>query len=177
MDMKDAHIGIQVADLEQACGLLNSVLGLTFADPILGWPVRVKLGAGTDTDNAAGSIEESVARFTVSRQGPPFLEVSENSAGSRIWHSSGQDIAFHHVGFWVSDVEAASQALKEAGYPMEAAGLNEHDGYRYAYHLIGGLRVEVCDANARPAFERWATAGRAEGVADEFNPPVSTAAH
>jgi catechol 2,3-dioxygenase-like lactoylglutathione lyase family enzyme len=159
MDMRDAHIGIQVDNLTDACALLERLLGLTFAEPI-SWPIRVRVG---------DEIEHSVGRFTVSRQGPPYLEVTENVEGSKVWHSDGQALAFHHIGFWVQDVEAASQVLAEAGFPVEAGGLNESDNYRYTYHNVGGLRVEVCDAGARAAFERWATTGRAEGASDEFS--------
>src|SRR4051794_29915360 len=83
MDMKDAHIGIQVADLTRACELLNRLLGLTFAEPIRGWPIQVRIGE---------EIEHSEGRFTVSRQGPPYLEVTENRAGSKIWHSDGREL-------------------------------------------------------------------------------------
>jgi catechol 2,3-dioxygenase-like lactoylglutathione lyase family enzyme len=160
MDMKDAHIGIQVTDLGQACTTLTELLGLTFAEPIQNWPVAVRIGDTT---------EHSEGHFTVSRQGPPYLEVTENVANSKIWHSSGSPISFHHLGFWVEDVGAASDALAAAGYPMEAGGLNEAGGYRYAYHLVNGLRIEVADADARPTFERWATTGQADGIAEEFN--------
>jgi catechol 2,3-dioxygenase-like lactoylglutathione lyase family enzyme len=158
MNMQDAHIGIQVDNLTDGCTLLTRLFGLSFADPIA-WPIRVRVGE---------EIEESEGRFTVSRQGPPYLEVTENVEGSRVWHSNGRAIAFHHIGFWVDDVEAASAALAEAGHPIEAGGLNEDGGYRYAYHDVGGLRVEVCAADARAPFERWATSGRADGVAAEF---------
>ena len=159
MDMRDAHLGIQVDNLTEACTLLTQLLGLTFADPIQ-WPIKVRVG---------DEIEESEGRFTVSRQGPPYLEVTENVEGSKVWHSNGHALAFHHVGFWVDDVEAASATLADAGYPVEAGGLNERGGYRYTYHDVGGLRVEVCNAGARAGFERWATTGRADGVTEEFS--------
>ena len=159
MDLQDAHLGIQVEDLDRACALLTELLGLTFAEPISGWPIQVRVG---------DEIEESEGRFTVSRQGPPYLEVTENSAGSKVWHSEGKAMAFHHLGFWVEDVEAASQRLVDAGYPVQAGGLNGRGGYRYTYHEVDGLRVEMADAAARPAFERWAVTGRAEGVSAEF---------
>jgi catechol 2,3-dioxygenase-like lactoylglutathione lyase family enzyme len=162
MDLQDAHIGIQVENLSEACELLSELLGLTFAEPIAGWPIRVRVGQ---------EIEHSKGNFTVSRQGPPFLEVTENVPGSKVWHSEGQPLAFHHLGFWVDDVHEASRRLADAGHPLEAAGLNEQDGYRYAYHNVRGLRVEVADARARPAFERWATTGQADGVSTEFNLP------
>jgi len=161
MDMKDAHIGIQVENLDQACATLTDLLGLTFAEPIKDWPVAVRMG---------DSIEQSQGHFTVSRQGPPYVEVTENVAESKIWQSDGLPIAFHHLGFWVNDVAAASEALTAAGHPMEAGGLNEAGGYRYAYHLVNGLRIEVADAAARAPFERWATTGQVEGIAEAFNP-------
>ena len=159
MDLQDVHLGIQVEDLEQACALLGDLFGLTFAEPITGWPIAVRVD---------DEVEESEGRFTVSRQGPPYLEVTENVAGSKVWHSDGRPMAFHHLGFWVDDVEAASQRLVEAGYPVQAGGLDERGGYRYTYHEVAGLRVEMADAAARPAFERWAATGKADGVSEEF---------
>jgi catechol 2,3-dioxygenase-like lactoylglutathione lyase family enzyme len=164
MDLQDAHLGIQVHDLTAACGLLTELFGLTFAEPISGWPIRVRVGE---------EIEHSKGTFTVSRQGPPFLEVTENVAGSQVWHSDGRSMAFHHVGFWVDDVHAASQRLTAAGYPVQAGGLDASGGYRYTYHDVNGLRVEMADARARTAFERWATTGVAHGVSAEFELPSS----
>ena len=159
MDLQDAHLGLQVESLEQACTLLNRLFGLTFAEPITGWPIAVRVD---------DEIEESEGRFTVSRQGPPYVEVTENVPGSKVWHSDGRPMTFHHLGFWVDDVEAASRQLVEAGYPVQAGGLNERGGYRYTYHEVEGLRVEMADAAARPAFERWAVTGEAAGVSGEF---------
>jgi hypothetical protein len=33
MDLPDAHPGLQVEDLGQACRVLNALFGLTFAEP------------------------------------------------------------------------------------------------------------------------------------------------
>lgn len=159
--MRDAHLGIQVEDLDRACTLLNQLFGLTFAEPISGWPIHVQLGEG-------GEVEHSEGRFTVSRQGPPYVEVTENVEGSQVWQSDGRPMAFHHLGFWVDDVPAASDALAAAGYPVEAGGLDDAGRYRYTYHDVDGLRVEMAGASARPAFERWARTGVAEGASDEF---------
>lgn len=144
--MRDAHLGIQVEDLDRACTLLNRLFGLTFAEPITGWPIHVQLGEG-------GEVEHSEGRFTVSRQGPPYVEVTENVEGSRVWQSDGRPMAFHHAA---------------AGYPVEAGGLDDQGRYRYTYHDVDGLRVEMAGASARPAFERWARTGVAEGASEEF---------
>ena len=169
MDLQDTHIGIQVADLDHACEVLGRLFGLTFAEPITDWPIAVRVGVGPEPGAPEEErIEHSEGSFTVSRQGPPYLEVTENVAGSQVWHSDGQPLAFHHLGFWVDDVEHHAQQLVDAGYPIEAGGLDDEGRYRYTYHQVDGLRVEMADARARPAFERWATTGRADGVADEF---------
>jgi catechol 2,3-dioxygenase-like lactoylglutathione lyase family enzyme len=159
MDLRDAHLGLQVENLDRAFTLLTELFGLTFAEPITGWPISVEVDDG---------IEESEGRFTVSRQGPPYLEVTENVAGSEVWRSDGGPLAFHHLGFWVDDVEAESARLTAAGYPAQARGLDEQGRYRYTYHEVEGMRVEMAGASARPAFERWATTGVAEGAAAAF---------
>jgi catechol 2,3-dioxygenase-like lactoylglutathione lyase family enzyme len=159
MDLRDAHLGIQVENLERACALLTELFGLTFAEPITGWPIHVRVG---------DEVEHSEGRFTVSRQGPPYLEVTENVEGSQVWHSDGRPLAFHHLGFWVDDVAASSDTLVAAGYPVQAGGLDEQGRYRYTYHEVEGLRVEMAGASARPAFERWAVTGVADGASEEF---------
>jgi len=159
MDLRDAHLGIQVENLDRACTLLTELFGLTFAEPITGWPVAVRVG---------DEVEESEGRFTVSRQGPPYVEVTENVAGSKVWHSDGRPMAFHHLGFWVDDVEAESTRLAAAGYPAQAGGLDEEGRYRYTYHEVEGLRVEMAGAGARAAFEHWAQTGVAEGASAAF---------
>ena len=68
----------------------------------------------------------------------------------------------------MDDVEAESARLTEAGYPVQAGGLDEQGRYRYTYHEVEGLRVEMAGASARPAFERWAVTGSAAGAADTF---------
>lgn len=161
MDLRDAHLGLQVEDLDQACRVLNELFGLTFAEPISGWPIHVRLDDGDE-------VEHSEGRFTVSRQGPPYVEVTENVAGSKVWHSDGQPMAFHHLGFWVDDVEGESARLTAAGYPPHAGGLDEQGRYRYTYHQVEGLRVEMAGASARPAFERWAVTGVADGASAAF---------
>ena len=113
-------------------------------------------------------VEQSEGTFTVSGQGPPYLEVTENVAGSQVWHSDGRPLAFHHLGFWVDDVHGASERLAAAGYPVQAGGLDASGRYRYTYHDVNGLRVEMADARARAAFERWATSGQADGVSADF---------
>ena len=158
MTMRDAHIGVQVPDLDAAMTLLSDTLGITFAEPVTS-TVRVRVGE---------QVEETTGRFTVSRQGPPFMEVTEDVAGSKVWTSDGSPVSFHHLGFWVDDVPAAAARLAQAGYPAEASGLNDADGVRYSYHRLGSLRVEVCAADARAEFERWATTGQAGGAVAAF---------
>lgn len=166
MDMKDAHIGLQVPALEVGLRELTALLGLEFAEP-LELPVTVQVGE---------EIERSTGRFTVSRSGPPHVEVTENVPGSAIWTTDDDSVAFHHLGFWVDDVEAAAGRFAAAGYPVEAAGLTEDGRYRYAYHRVGGLRIELCAVAAREAFERWAGTGSPAGVGDDFLQRASTAA-
>jgi len=157
----DIHIGLQAENLSQACNLLSAALGISWAEPVGGWPVQVRM-AGRD------ELEESEGRFTLSRQGPPYLELGQNVPGSPIWHSDGQPISVHHLGFWVEDVEAASARLSEAGFPFEAGGLAADGQLRYAYHQVGGMRIEVCERSARDAFDRWGRTGDPNGATDVF---------
>ncbi len=152
LDLTHAHIGIQVKNLGSATDELNRLFGFTFAEPAT---------PEIHVDVADGSTETLTGSLTVTRQGPPFIEVSEDNPESAVFRTNaGEDISFHHLGFWVDDLQAHIDELVAAGYPIEGAGLNDFGEYRYSYHIVKGLRIELADLRVRDPFEEWGCIGK-----------------
>lgn len=151
LDLTHAHIGIQAKNLDAATAELNRLFGFTFATPA---------APEIEVDVAGGGKEFLTGCLTVTRQGPPFIEVCEDDESSRVFRTNeGEEISFHHLGFWVDDLQAHIQELVDAGYPIEGAGLNDFGEYRYSYHLVKGLRIELADLRVRDPFEQWGCIG------------------
>ena len=68
----------------------------------------------------------------------------------------------------VALVSGTARAASIQVGPGETFTLTDDGRYRYTYHRIGSLRIELCAGRARAGFERWATTGSAAGVSDEF---------
>lgn len=151
-DLTRAHIGIQVEDLEEATAELNRLFGLEFAEPA---------EPEIEVDVEGGGKEKATGKLTVTRTGPPYIEVTQNDPGSVIFTTNpGEQISFHHLGFWVDNLQERIAKLVAAGYPIEGAGLNDNGEYRYSYHIIKGLRIELADIRVRDSFEEWGCIGK-----------------
>ncbi|MCQ9368722.1 VOC family protein [Brevibacterium sp. 91QC2O2] len=153
LDLSHAHIGIQVENLDSATQELNRLFGFTFAEPA---------SPDIQVDVPGSSIREALSgSLTVTRQGPPFIEVSQDDPESKIFRTNpGEQISFHHLGFWVDNLQAHIDELVAAGYPIEGAGLNDFGEYRYSYHIVQGLRIELADLRVRDPFEEWGCIGK-----------------
>jgi catechol 2,3-dioxygenase-like lactoylglutathione lyase family enzyme len=151
LDLTHAHIGIQVKDFQAATTELTRLFGFTFATPASP-EIRVDVGGGP-TEALTGNL-------TVTRQGPPYIELSEDNPESTVFRTNpGEQISFHHLGFWVDDLQDRIDELVAAGYPIEGAGLNDFGEYRYSYHIVQGLRIELADVRVREPFEEWGCIG------------------
>jgi hypothetical protein len=104
--------------------------------------------------------EEVPLRFVYSLGGPPFLELLEARPSGYYAASQGEQL--HHVGRWVGDLKAASAALAQQGFALEACGIDAAGDTPsvFAFHRgAHGLRVELVDAAQRPGFEAWLAGG------------------
>lgn len=128
------HTGIVVDDLASAKEELAAALGVTWSEG--GAEVRLLSGGGARTVRTA---------YAMSVEGPHHLELCQSIEGT-VWTAAAPGQA-HHVGYWVDDVAAASEALVREG-SERIASVAAADGAppMCAYHRTGsGLCVEIVD--------------------------------
>jgi hypothetical protein len=117
------HVGLVVADLEVAMAQLGPALGLTFNEP--------------HTSVYGGET----IHVTYARQGPPYYELIQGSAGGR-WnteHGSKMD----HVGYFSTDLDADVATLEAAGLPVDIDGREYGSFFTYHRSSSTGMRVEL----------------------------------
>ncbi|WP_432930714.1 VOC family protein [Microbispora sp. CA-135349] len=106
----------------------------------------------------AGAVGEWDYRIVFTAGGPPFIELIEAAPGGP-WGDTAEP-AFHHLGWWTSDVRAAGERLAAAGFPEEFSGCPF--GRPFAYHRVTSIggRVEVVALAQQPAFiDAWNPGG------------------
>src|SRR4051794_7868369 len=106
------HVCFVVADLEATCNEFGDLLSVEWADTLTR-EVEIRRQTG---------IDQVKFRYTYSRpsSGDCLFEIIEGPKAS-IWYP-GDDVpwAFHHVGFWASDLAGTSGRIVESGIPLEA---------------------------------------------------------
>lgn len=132
------HTGIVVDDLAAAKAEMGERLGVTWFEG--GAEVVLLSADGPRTVQSA---------YALSQEGPHHIELAQSVAGT-IWTASAPGHA-HHLGYWVDDVAAASQALVEQGAPHVATVAMAVDAPPMcAYHrTANGLYVEVVSKKLR----------------------------
>jgi hypothetical protein len=111
----------------------------------------------------AAGREEVELRFAYSTGRLPYLELLE--AQPRGYYAAPAGAHLHHVGRWVDDLAKASQALADAGLPLEAAGVDAagRSPALFAFHRgAHGLRIELVERAMQPGFEAWLAGGTLE---------------
>lgn len=101
-----------------------------------------------------GADQTVIARYTYSKLEPTHLELIERVPGS-VWDADPK--SFHHVGYWVPDLMAASEQLEARGYTREAlGGPTELDEPIFTYHLSqSGARVELVSETFEAGLVAW----------------------
>jgi hypothetical protein len=105
--------------------------------------------------------EEVELRFVYSTGSAPYLELLE--AQPTGYYAAPAGAHLHHVGRWVADLAKASEALADAGLPLEAAGVGAsgRSPAAFAFHRgAHGLRIELVDRAMQPGFEVWLAGGQ-----------------
>lgn len=133
------HTGIVVDDLGAAKAELGEQLGLTWFEG--GAEVRVLGPDGARTVTTA---------YVLSREGPHHVEVTQSVPGT-LWSTAAPGHA-HHLGYWVDDVVASSDALAARGSELVARVAMADDAPPIcAYHRTStGLYLEVVNRKLRP---------------------------
>jgi Glyoxalase/Bleomycin resistance protein/Dioxygenase superfamily len=137
------HQGVRVPDIEVAMAEMGGALGVSWA--------RLQERQQPIWTPGRG-VEVVPLRFTYSCEGPQHIELLQGTPGT-FWDGTQQPGA-HHVGVWVDDVVAETEALVDPVHPPE-------EGYGMYTYLAppSGLIVELVHSAALPMFERWWAGG------------------
>ena len=152
------HTGVRVPDLDAAMSEIGSTLDVTWAE------VRDMPDMQLWTPDAG--VHGASLRFTYSCEGPQHVELLEASPGC-IWYS-GDNPGVHHLGVWVSDVQAEVAAAEADGWRCIAASAPPDDGYGpWAYlQPPSGMIIEVVSEAILAHFEPWWAEGLARAERD-----------
>jgi hypothetical protein len=126
------HTGIVVDDLEAAKEEFGRLFGLTWLE-----------GGGKVAMHTAEAQSSVVTKYAISAEGPHHVELVQSVPGT-LYTTNGSTRA-HHVGYWVDDVQAVSDALSRSG--LSNVVLISFGGDRppiTAYHEAGdGFWIEI----------------------------------
>lgn len=142
------HTALSVPDLEEGMESYSAALGFEWCRPQSA-AMRIRTTQGDVVTNI---------RYTYSVEGPPHLELIEGEPGT-VWAPAP---GIHHVGVWTDSLAEDAAALAAEGLAVEVAGLarSGKSPVGFTYHRShDGLRIELVDEAARPAFERWFAGG------------------
>jgi hypothetical protein len=148
------HIGILVADLDEAIADFGRIFKVRFNPPSV-----VHVGMVWK----ATTMELDV-RVSYSVDGPPYLELIEGHETGYYSLERGEGI--HHVGLWVPDLEKTMSAAErfkmlhiDATLPNKASGCITSMSAPASLH---GVRLELIDERRRPGIEAWINGGNFE---------------
>jgi Glyoxalase/Bleomycin resistance protein/Dioxygenase superfamily len=138
------HTGVVVQDLDAAIGELTALGGYRWTAPA-DYPFTVWTPAGETT---------VIFRFVYSIDAP-HLELVQHIPGT-VWTPAPGN-AVHHLGYFVDDLQGSSEALADAGLPIEACGSvdGKHPSV-FAYHKgADGIRIELVDHSVFGDFDAF----------------------
>ncbi|MER7687228.1 VOC family protein [Streptomyces sp. NPDC097610] len=131
-----------VRNLEAAVEQYHKAFGYTFS---------VILDGVLPTREAA-TQEDSVPplRMAVSREQHPQIELLEAVPDTHLVPPTGTGL--HHLGYYVDDLSAASEALAALGVPLVRGGVVDGvSPVSWAYHEMGdGTLIELVDRQSAP---------------------------
>ena len=144
------HTGVRVPELDAAMASIGGAAGVEWAEP-------VKREQPLWTPEGGSQLAH--LRFTYSAQGPQHIELLEGEPGS-VWDGREQP-GVHHVGVWVDDVAAETDAMIAAGWRLIVAHRSPGEGYGGFTYIAppSGMIVELVSAAALPRFEAWWAGG------------------
>ena len=141
------HTGIRVPNLEQAMEEMGPALGITWAD--------ARDNPRQDIWTPERGSFTLPLKFVYSCEGPQHVELLEGPAGS-IWDGR-EDPGVHHIGVWVADVAAETEAVLAKGWTCAAAHKSPELGYGTFTYVVppNGTIVELVNEAVLPHFEKW----------------------
>lgn len=143
------HLALAVGDLDEAMSSYQSLAGGTRTEPA---DLEALVHAPRLSDRPI-RIRGRVCWLVGNR---PPIEFWQGEPGSP-WHIEGQGINFHHMAYYVDDLDEAAASLIAQGFELEITPYHHGDGilgFAYLRHP-GGLRVEIQGSADRPKMEAW----------------------
>jgi catechol 2,3-dioxygenase-like lactoylglutathione lyase family enzyme len=150
-DWTVAHLGIVVADIDEAMARYGAALGT-------GWSELLSV----DHDWVYGPGEHTEIRHVVGRGRwatdlPTPIELLDGKPGSP-WHTESGKDRLDHVAVFADDLDVAAERLAPAGYRIEwtmpSPGPQRLHGFAYVSQP-GGARIELLRAVDRPILMDW----------------------
>ncbi|MFT6291563.1 MAG: catechol 2,3-dioxygenase-like lactoylglutathione lyase family enzyme [Ilumatobacter sp.] len=143
------HVGIRVPDLAVAMDELGASMNLIWAE--------VRENPAQTLWTPQNGLEEIHLKFVYSAEGPQHIELLEGAPGS-FWDGT-ECTGTHHVGVWVDDVAAQTNALIESGWTLvgsqhEPSPSEGFGAFTYVKPPTG-LIVELVNRDVLAHFEQW----------------------
>jgi hypothetical protein len=133
-----SHIGVVIKDHERDIGSLRQIFGYDWVithDALL--PIR----------HESGEVTQTHIKTWWSTTGLPHIELVQAVKGT-VWEP--RDAPYiHHMGYWVSDLSAASKRLAGLGMKLQATvddGTGVPKIFAY-YQQHDGMRLEIADGS------------------------------
>lgn len=145
------HTGIRVPDLAAAMDEMGESLGVTWASPVH--------HPGQSIWTPEEGQQALPLKFVYSCEGPQHIELLEGPADS-IWDGRVHP-GVHHVGVWVDDVAAETEAVLAKGWSLAAAAVSPDEGFGGYTYVVppSGTIVELVNGALLPRFEAWWAGG------------------
>jgi hypothetical protein len=139
------HTGIVVADLDEAMARMSAVAGYQ-------WTVSPEHESPIRTADGRDIVPNIRRAYSLQA---PRIELVRAMEGTIWWPDSGS--ALHHLGYFVDDLVAASEALEGLGIPAAVRGRDAGTvPSRFAYHRTPeGMYLEIIPRNRFPDFEAY----------------------
>ena len=142
------HTGISVSDVNAAKLKLGRDLNLKWCevrtfDPLPMWTPK-------------DGLRDYRVTATYSVPGPHHLELVQGPAGT--FYDPTMHPDSRHIGVWVDDLPAETEALLRADWRIVAAGATPQDGYGIICYLTppaGGILVELVAMSLKPVIDEW----------------------
>ncbi len=144
------HVGVIVADVDEARRAFRELLGVEFHDSL-----RFDAPAVDDGETRSVTVE---ACFSVN--GPPYFEILKGD-GKGIYACEGR-WALHHVGLWTASCVDSLRRASALGVRSEAVMRDDSGQPEFLFTDPAdtvGIRFEVVDAANREAFETMMRTG------------------
>jgi catechol 2,3-dioxygenase-like lactoylglutathione lyase family enzyme len=138
------HVGVLVADLDEAIADFTRVLEIEFNPPTV-MDVEV-------SDDDGPPVRQ--VRVSYSRQGPPYLELMQGQPSGFLSLARGEGV--HHLGLWVPAGTSADLAASSRFCALRPiARVNNGVQVLTDPASLHGVPLELVDEARRPGVEAW----------------------